>query len=159
MYVCLCVLLTRCSFCDARLWSQSFTFIEIQPVIDFLPCKGTDSRKIISLFFPLPHFTGNFHVVNGGIDSCSALFVLHSVHHLRRKTGIRAALVWLNGGIWSMAPTRSAVLLGIFAVWFELFYVPHKVFGSVYCYHFACYTFMTEVFFELLKKFLKNKTC
>lgn len=45
----------------------------------------TDSRKIISLFFQLPHFTGNFHVVNGCIDWRSALFVLRSVHHLRTK--------------------------------------------------------------------------
>lgn len=45
----------------------------------------TDSRKIISLFFQLPLFTGNFHVVNGRIDWRSALFVLRSVHHLSRK--------------------------------------------------------------------------
>lgn len=45
----------------------------------------TDSRKIISLFFQLPFFTGNFHVVNGRIDWRSALFVLCSVYHLSRK--------------------------------------------------------------------------
>lgn len=50
------------------------------------PCTRGMTVGRLSVCFSSPSlFTGNFHVVNGGIDSGSILFVLSSVYHLRRK--------------------------------------------------------------------------
>lgn len=87
------------------------------------PCTRGMTVGRLSVCFSSPSpFTGNFHVVNGGIDSRSLLFVLHSVYHLRRKQERKLAEVWLHGRMWSMAPTWHAVLRGMSVthLWFDL---------------------------------------
>ncbi len=61
------------------------------------PCTRGMTVGRLSVCFSSPSlFTGNFHVVNGGIDSRSVLFVLRSVYHLRRKQERNLAQVWLH---------------------------------------------------------------
>lgn len=62
------------------------------------PCTRGMTEGRLSVCFSSPSlFTGNFHVVNGAIDSRSVLFVLRSVHHLRREQEWKLAQVWLHG--------------------------------------------------------------
>lgn len=136
--------------------SKGSSFVEIQPLIDFLPRRGTDSR-IISLFLPLPHFTGNFHVVNGGIDWRSALFVLRSVHHLRRKQegGPRCFDVIGGSDQW----LQHTLLFSWGCLWFSFLFSAKYLFGSVYCYHPELYTLMVDVFISEEKQLSLKNSC
>lgn len=61
------------------------------------PCtRGTTAGRLLVCFSSPSLFTGNFHVVNGGIDSHSLLFVLSSVHLLRREQERKLAQVLLH---------------------------------------------------------------
>lgn len=75
------------------------------------PCTRGMTVRRLSVCFPSPSLpTGNFHVVNGGIDPGSILFVLGSVYHRGRKQEWELSQVWLHsvGGMWSMASTWHA---------------------------------------------------
>lgn len=107
----LCVSIQRCNYCDACLRTQKFTLVEIQLTVG----------SYLFIFFPqLPHFTGIFHVVNGCIDWRSALFVLRSVCHLRRKQE-RESRRFDNEGDVNNGSSLSAVLCGMFAVAWKCF--------------------------------------
>lgn len=101
------------------------TLYEIKPVIDFPLALGGMIVGRLSVCFSSPSLsTGYFHVVNGGIDSGSVLFVLSPVYHLKRKQEGKLEQVWLHSmksqAMWSIAPTSHVVFWGMFVTQTQL---------------------------------------
>lgn len=86
--------------CDEWLWFLRCTLYEIQPVIDFpLHTRGmTVWRWSVCFSLFLSPSTGNFHVLNGGIDSGSVLFVLGLSLSSEEKTGTCTSFISVAWG-------------------------------------------------------------
>lgn len=112
------------------------------------PCTRGMTVWRLSVCFSSPSlFTGNFHVVNGAIDWSAIVFVLGSVHHLRRKHERELVQVLIHGvvGTWSMFGHQCAGVSGMISTPFQKLSFPVlflHLFAWPWCslMHFHCNT-------------------